>query len=75
MRAAANDAVARGYMRLVTDLSEDDPHTPYPSDWAETLHLRLSQHRPRAGAGARLAFTHRGAALRGNKPAPIQLTP
>jgi hypothetical protein len=126
MRAAANGAVARGYMHLVTHVFEDDPHTPYrfhtrvmgfdpvathefgelhcrnrritlvldirsaharlkspggwlhpylTSDWDETLHLRLSQHQPRAAAGARLAFTHRGAALRGNKPAPIRLTP
>ena len=29
MRAATNGAVARGYMHLVTDVFEDDPHTPY----------------------------------------------
>ena len=126
MRAATNDAVARGYMHLVTDVFEDDPHTPYrfhtrvmgfvpvathefgelhcqsrritlvldirsayarlksqggwlyrylTSDWDETQHQRLAQDRPQARADDKLAFTHRGAALRGNKPAPIQLTP
>ena len=126
MRVAANGAVARGYMHLVTDVFEDDPHTPYrfhtrvmgfdpvathefgelhcrsrritlvldirsayarlksqggwpypylTSDWDETLHQRLAQDQPRAKADDRLGFTWPDAALRGNKPAPIQLTP
>jgi GNAT superfamily N-acetyltransferase len=40
MRAATEETVARGYTHLVTDVFEDDPHTPYH------FHTRVLGFRP-----------------------------
>jgi hypothetical protein len=52
MRAATVETVSRGFTHFVTDVFEDDPHSPYgfhtrvirylTGDWPDTLHRRLA---------------------------------